>query len=155
MGRDRDDEGRFARRGGSYEGRGQAVGSAIRKLLASRAGEPRHGESGWYGDTEGHSEASRRGWEGRQGGSPRYEERSPRYDEMPSRNSRSQDDDATIVAAMITSAATAAAVMAAGPEIRKAFGSRARLAKPALTRVSEFIRSGQAKAWPFPWQKGE
>ncbi|MBV8442151.1 MAG: hypothetical protein JO312_16590, partial [Hyphomicrobiales bacterium] len=41
MSRDRDDEGRFTRRGGYSEGRG-------------------HG--GWFGDPEGHSEASRRGW---------------------------------------------------------------------------------------------
>ncbi len=73
MGRDRDDEGRFERRGGSYEGRS-------------------HG--GWYGDLEGHSEASRRGWEDRGGErSPRYEERSRRYDEMQSRSQARYDDD--------------------------------------------------------------
>jgi hypothetical protein len=98
MGRDRDNEGRFARHGGSYEGRGQGgwFGDPEGHSESSRRGRDssRHGgESGWYGDAEGHSEASRRGWEGRQGGSPRYEERSPRYDEMPSRNSRSQYDD--------------------------------------------------------------
>jgi hypothetical protein len=61
---------------------------------ASRRGwdNPRHGESGWYGDPEGHSEASRRGWDER-GRSPRYEERSRRYDEMTSRSRSRYDDD--------------------------------------------------------------
>jgi hypothetical protein len=36
---------------------------------ASRRGwdDPDHGRSGWYGDPEGHSEASRRGWDERGG----------------------------------------------------------------------------------------
>jgi len=29
--------------------------------------DERHGQSGWFGDPEGHSEASRRGWEHRLG----------------------------------------------------------------------------------------
>ena len=116
MGRERDDDGRYSRRGGSSEGRGTGgwfgdseghseasrrgwesgshgesgwYGDSEGHSQASRRGwdNPRHGESGWYGDSEGHSEASRRGWEGREGGcSPRYEERSQRYDEMQSRS---------------------------------------------------------------------
>lgn len=54
----------------------------------------RHGERGWYGDPEGHSEASRRRWEAREGGhSPRYEERSRRYDKTPSRSRSQYADD--------------------------------------------------------------
>jgi hypothetical protein len=84
MGRDRDEDGRFARRGGSYEGSGR---DSDGPSDSSRWGNQRHGERGWYGDPEGHSEASRRGWEGREGGNtPRYEERSRRYDEAPSRS---------------------------------------------------------------------
>ena len=66
MGRDRDDEGRFSRRSGS-EGRGQGgwFGDSEGHSEASRRGwdNPRHRESGWFGDFEGHSEASRRGWD--------------------------------------------------------------------------------------------
>jgi len=105
VGRDRDDEGRFTRRAGSYEdrdgssegrGRGGWFGDSEGHSESSRRGwdNPRHGESGWYGDSEGHSEASRRGWEGRgAGNSPRYEERSPRYDEAPSRSRSQYADD--------------------------------------------------------------
>ena len=69
-------------------------GDPERHSEASRRGwdNPRHGESGWYGDPEGHSEASRRGWDER-GRSPRYEERSRRYDEIPSRSRSRYDDD--------------------------------------------------------------
>jgi hypothetical protein len=65
MGRDRD-EGRFTRRGGS-EGRGPGgwFGDSEGHSEASRRGwdNPSHGESGWYGDSDGHSQASRRGWD--------------------------------------------------------------------------------------------
>jgi hypothetical protein len=52
------DEGRGRGRGGWY---GDPEGHSE----ASRRGWERseHGESGWYGDREGHSEASRRGWD--------------------------------------------------------------------------------------------
>jgi hypothetical protein len=127
MGRDHDDQGRFISEGesrsrgrydddddrysrrsmgqdrydryrGSSEGRENSgwYGDSEGHSEASRRGwdNPRHGESGWYGDSEGHSEASRRGWEGRGGGgSPRYEERSQRYDEMQSRSRSRYDDD--------------------------------------------------------------
>ena len=66
MGRDRDDEGRFTR-SGSSEGRGHGgwFGDSEGHSEASRRGwqNPSHGESGWYGDSEGHSQASRRGWD--------------------------------------------------------------------------------------------
>jgi hemerythrin HHE cation binding domain-containing protein len=67
MARERDDEGRYMRRGSSSEGRGHGgwFGDREGHSEASRRGwdDPRHGESGWYGDSEGHSEASRRGWD--------------------------------------------------------------------------------------------
>jgi hypothetical protein len=103
MGRDRDDEGRFTRRGESYEERGEGrghggwFGDSEGHSQASRRGwdNPRHGESGWYGDPEGHSEASRRGWE--QGHEGNYRSRS-RYDDDDRRyesrsSSRYRDDD--------------------------------------------------------------
>ena len=98
MGRGRDDEDRFTRRGGASEDRGHGgwYGDPEAHSEASRRAwdNPRHGESGWYGDSEGHSEASRRGWEGRGSErSPRYEERSRRYDEMQSRGQSRYDDD--------------------------------------------------------------
>ena len=88
MGRERDDDGRFTQRGGGSEGRGHGgwFGDSEGHSEASRRGweSGSHGESGWYGDSEGHSEASRRGWEGRGG----------RHDEMPSRSrSRHEDDE--------------------------------------------------------------
>jgi hypothetical protein len=93
MGRDRDEDGRFARRGGSYEGRGRDFDASSDFERRDRD-DQRHGERGWYGDLEGHSEASRRGWEGREGGnSPRCEERSRRYDEAPSRSGSQYADD--------------------------------------------------------------
>jgi hypothetical protein len=68
MARGRDDEGRFTRGGGS-EGRSHRgwFGDSEGHSEASRRGweSGSHGDSGWYGDPEGHSEASRRGWEGR------------------------------------------------------------------------------------------
>jgi len=73
----RDDEGRFIRSRSRYDdddddyrrgrrGHGGWYGDAEGHSEASRRGwdDPDHGRSGWYGDPEGHSEASRRGWEG-------------------------------------------------------------------------------------------
>jgi hypothetical protein len=104
MGRDRDDEGRFTRRGESYEGRGEGrdhggwFGDSDGRSQASRRGwdNSRHGESGWYGDSEGHSEAARRGWE--HGHEGNYRSRSSRYDDDDRRyesrsSSRYRDDD--------------------------------------------------------------
>ena len=66
MGRERDDEGRFTRRGWDNPQHGESgwYGDSEGHSQASRRGwdNPRHGESGWYGDPQGHSEASRRGW---------------------------------------------------------------------------------------------
>lgn len=73
--RARDDEGRFtsSRSRSRYDddddgrgyGRGGWFGDPEGHSRASREGwdNPRHGRSGWYGDTEGHSEASREGWD--------------------------------------------------------------------------------------------
>jgi hypothetical protein len=69
--RARDDEGRFTSRGGR-DGDGGGRG---------------RGHGGWFGDPEGHSEASRRGWEEREGGS-RYASRSRDYDDDDRRSSR-------------------------------------------------------------------
>lgn len=51
-----------------------------------------HGESGWYGDSEGHSEASRRGWEGRSG-SGRSRNGDTESDDRRSRSRNDDDDD--------------------------------------------------------------
>jgi len=60
MGRDYDDDRRSAGRG-----HGGWFGDSEGHSEASRRGWERsdHGRSGWYGDPEGHSEAARRGWE--------------------------------------------------------------------------------------------
>jgi hypothetical protein len=61
-GRDDDDD----RRGGSRgRGRGGWFGDSEGHSEAAREGwdNPDHGPSGWYGDSRGHSEASRRGWD--------------------------------------------------------------------------------------------
>ena len=52
---------------------------------SSRGGR---GHGGWYGDPEGHAEASRQGWEHRGGGRSRYDD-----DERGSARSRYRDDD--------------------------------------------------------------
>ncbi|HEY1782184.1 MAG TPA: hypothetical protein VGG79_17445 [Roseiarcus sp.] len=110
MSRERDDEGRFTRRSGSSEGRGQGgwSGDSEGHSEASRRGwdNPRHGESGWYGDSEGHSQASRRGWDnprhgesGWYGDSEGHSEASRRgwehghEGDYRSRSSRNDDDD--------------------------------------------------------------
>jgi hypothetical protein len=71
---DYDDDYRSSRRGGGrgsdYDddrrrGQGGWFGDSEGHSEASRRGwqRPGHGESGWFGDSEGHSEASRRGWQ--------------------------------------------------------------------------------------------
>jgi hypothetical protein len=81
--RDDDDDERGRGRGGWF---GDSEGHSE----ASRRGWQRsdHEGSGWYGDPEGHSEASRRGWESRErmGGRSRYDDGDRRY-------ARSRDDD--------------------------------------------------------------
>ena len=63
-GRDRDEEGRYASRSSQDRGQGGWFGDPEGHSEASRRGwrSGEHGESGWFGDREGHSEASRRGW---------------------------------------------------------------------------------------------
>jgi hypothetical protein len=97
IGQDWDSWSRYNRRGGSSEGRENSgwYGDSEGHSEASRRrwDSLRHGESGWSGDPERHSDASRRGWEGREAGSsPRYEERSRRYGEMQSRDRFPYDD---------------------------------------------------------------
>lgn len=77
-----DDNDRGGRRqsgnGGGNDGRGWYGDSRGHSEAARRGWDnPDHGDSGWYGDPEGHSEASRKGWDNR--GS--------------SRSSRDRDDD--------------------------------------------------------------
>jgi hypothetical protein len=97
IGQDWDSWSRHNRGGGSSEGRENSgwYGDSEGHSEASRRGwdSPRHGESGWSGDPERHSDASRRGREGREAGSsPRYEEGSRRYGEMQSRDRFPYDD---------------------------------------------------------------
>jgi len=58
-----DDEGRYGRRD-EGRGRGGWFGDSEGHSEASRRGwrSGEHGESGWFGDPEGHSEASQRAW---------------------------------------------------------------------------------------------
>ena len=98
----------------------------------------RHGRGGWYGDSEGHSEASRRGWEERGGSSGRYRDDDrhrddegrfmssrSRYDDDRRRSMPARDDEGRFTArgrvTMTTmTTAAAAADMAAGTAIRRA-----------------------------------
>jgi hypothetical protein len=61
---DRDDDYR-GRRSQNDQGQGGWFGDSEGHSQASRRGwdNPDHGQSGWYGDSEGHSQASRRGWD--------------------------------------------------------------------------------------------
>ncbi|MDX2204151.1 MAG: hemerythrin domain-containing protein [Hyphomicrobiaceae bacterium] len=68
--RDDEDDGQYQRgrsSGGSRGGRstGGWFGDSEGHSEASRRGweNPNHGDSGWYGDSRGHSQASRRGWQ--------------------------------------------------------------------------------------------
>jgi hemerythrin superfamily protein len=69
----RDEEGRFTR---------------SRSRYSDDDDDDRRGHGGWYGDPEGHSEASRRGWEERGGARARY-----RDDDDDRRYSRSRDEE--------------------------------------------------------------
>ncbi|WP_292962857.1 hemerythrin domain-containing protein [Novosphingobium sp. UBA1939] len=73
-GRDRDEDGRFTSSRGGGSGRGQDDDDR-----GGRNGRGRDDDDGrgWYGDSRGHSEASRRGWEDRgssRGSSGRYDD---------------------------------------------------------------------------------
>ena len=94
----RDDEGRFTGSRSRYDdddddyrrgrrGHGGWYGDPEGHSEASRRGrdDPDHGRSGWYGDPEGHSEASRRGWEERGGSRSRYRD-DDRRRSMPARD---------------------------------------------------------------------
>lgn len=78
--RDRDERGRFTDDDDDRGGRGGGYRSRGRDDDDGR---------GWYGDPEGHSEASRRGWAERRGESRSF----GRYDDDDDRNSRSQSRD--------------------------------------------------------------
>ncbi len=85
--RPRDEEGRFMSENG---GRSRSRYQEDDDYRSSRGGGGR-GHGGWFGDPEGHSEASERGWEHR-GGSSRggYSSRGSRYeDDDDNRSSRS------------------------------------------------------------------
>ena len=81
---------------GRGHGRGGWFGDPEGHSEASRRGWQRsdHEGSGWYGDSEGHSEASRRGWESHEGmrGRSRYDDDDRRGRGMRGR-SRDADDD--------------------------------------------------------------
>ncbi len=83
MSRYEDEDDRRSSRGG--RGQGGWFGDPEGHSEASRRGwrTSEHEGSGWYGDPEGHSEASQRGWEGR--GSSRGSRSSSRYED--------EDDD--------------------------------------------------------------
>jgi hypothetical protein len=74
----RDDEGRFTSSRSRYDDDDDD----------DRRG--RRGHGGWYGDPEGHSEASRQGWEERSGSRTRYRDED---DDRGYSRSRSRDDD--------------------------------------------------------------
>lgn len=96
--RERDDQGRFMSdddRGRSYSSRGsggRGRDEEGRFTSGNGRGSSRRddddddrGRGGWFGDSRGHSEASRRGWDERGGGDERYGGRG--------RSSRGYDDD--------------------------------------------------------------
>lgn len=102
--RERDDQGRFVsdddrdyRGRSSYRGRDRDDDDR-RYSSRDRDDDRGRGHGGWYGDPEGHSEASRRGWDDRRGGSydrdddRRYSARS-RDDDDWRYGSRDRDDD--------------------------------------------------------------
>jgi hypothetical protein len=60
-GRERDDEGRFTSGRGGSRGRDDDDDRGGR----GRGGGGGRGQGGWFGDSEGHAEAARRGWEDR------------------------------------------------------------------------------------------
>jgi len=65
-GRDRDDQGRF-----TSDDRGRSRGRDDEDRGYRSRGRDDDDGRGWYGDSEGHSEASRRGWAARRGGESR------------------------------------------------------------------------------------
>jgi hypothetical protein len=62
--RDRDEEGRFTS-GGRGDYRSRSADYDDDRRSSRGRGQQEHDHGGWYGDSEGHSEASRRGWQNR------------------------------------------------------------------------------------------
>lgn len=96
-GRHRDEYGRFTSddddRGGGRGRSGNDRDDDRYSSGGSRGGRD-HGQGGWFGDPEGHSEASRRGWEHREGGSRYGRDDDDRRSYSSSRgSSRYRDDD--------------------------------------------------------------
>lgn len=99
----RDDDDRGGRSGGSRSSQGYDDDDRGGRSGSSRGGGTRSGgRGGWFGDSEGHSEASRRGWESRDdddrggGRSGSARSSSSRYeddDRGGSRSRQSDDDD--------------------------------------------------------------
>jgi hypothetical protein len=81
-----EDDDRRSSRGGGWFGDPEGHSEASRRGWDN----PDHGDSGWYGDSQGHSEASRRGWEERGSGS-RSSRSSGDYERRG--HSRNYDDD--------------------------------------------------------------
>lgn len=81
-GRDRDEQGRF-----TSDDRGRSRGRDDEDRGYRSRGRDDDDGRGWYGDSEGHSEASRRGWAARRGG----ESRSFRDDDDRGYRSRSNE----------------------------------------------------------------
>ena len=98
----RDDDDRGGRSGGSRSSRGYDDDDRGGRSGSSRGGSTRNGgRGGWFGDSEGHSEASRRGWEnrddddrgGRSGGGRASSSRYDDHERGGSRSRLSDDDD--------------------------------------------------------------
>jgi hemerythrin superfamily protein len=97
----RDDEGRFTSSRSRYDDDDDRRSSRARSRYDEDDDDRRggRGHGGWYGDPEGHSEASHRGWEERGGSRSRYRD-DDRRGSMPARDdegrftsSRSRYDD--------------------------------------------------------------
>lgn len=87
--RPRDEEGRFTSERGQYRGGYESRSSRYDDDDDHRSSRGGRGHGGWYGDSEGHSEASERGWEGRGSRSGYSSRSSSRYeDEDDHRSSR-------------------------------------------------------------------
>lgn len=85
-GQSRDSEGRYRSSGSSDRSRSNRSNDDDREYRSGGRGQGGQGHGGWFGDSQGHSEAAREGWEHR-GGSQRS---SSRYDnDDDNRNSRS------------------------------------------------------------------
>jgi hypothetical protein len=93
-GRYRDDDRRRSMPARDDEGRFMSSRSRYDDDDDYRRGD--RGQGGWYGDPEGHSEASHRGWEERGGSRSRY-----RDDDEDRRYARSRDDEGRFVSSRL------------------------------------------------------